>query len=193
MARSQAPYIHVIQIGRAHVWTPGASSWAHKTNSSFLRDRMHSSKESWRTPTVWLGDTSSKSTLAVEVEAGFWWCHSSRCSLKVLPVTVLGMKHPPGNPIGHHREVYTSHHDVLLELSQLLFQCSPPQKWQWWLHGAKARGLTWGARALGVPSLAMACFIMSMRVVSSVGSVKTWSTKSRSEVKDMMICQSISK
>ena len=51
----------------AWVQTPGAGSWARKVNSSFSRDRIHSSEESWRTPTVRLGDMSSKSTSAVVV------------------------------------------------------------------------------------------------------------------------------
>ena len=83
----------------AQVHTPGASSWACKVNSSCLRDRMCSSEESWRMPTVGLGDMPSKSALVVEVEARFWQCHLSRRSLKVLPGTVPGMKHPPGNVI----------------------------------------------------------------------------------------------
>ena len=83
----------------ARVRTPGASSQARRANSSFSRDRIRSSEESWRTPTVGLGDTSSKSTLAVEVETGFCQCHSSRHSLKVFPAMEPGMKRPPGNTI----------------------------------------------------------------------------------------------
>ena len=83
----------------AQVRTPGAISWAHKANSSFSRDRIHSSEESWRTPTVGLGDTSSKNALVVEVETRFCQCHSSRCSLKVFPAMEPGIKLPPGNAI----------------------------------------------------------------------------------------------
>ena len=67
----------------ALIQTSGASSQACRANSSFSRDRICSSEESWRTPTVGLGDTSSRSALAVEVETGFCWCHLLRRSLKV--------------------------------------------------------------------------------------------------------------
>ena len=83
----------------AWVQTPGAGSLAHKVNSSSLSNRICASQESWRTPTVRLGDTSSKSTLVVEVETGFCQCHLSRRSLKVFLVMEPGMKCPPGNMI----------------------------------------------------------------------------------------------
>ena len=83
----------------AQVQTPGASSQACRVNSSFSRDRIHSSEESWRMLTVRLGDMSSKSALAVEVETGFCQCHSSRHSLKVFLVMEPGIKRPPGNVI----------------------------------------------------------------------------------------------
>ena len=113
----------------AQVQTPGAGSWAHKVNSSFSRDRMHSSEESWRTLTVRLGDTSSKSTLAVEVETRFCRCHSSRCSLKVFPVMEPGIKCPPGNAIQPSSwSIHFPSQTYSLSTSQLLFQWSPPQK-----------------------------------------------------------------
>ena len=49
--------------------------------------------------TVGLGDMSSKSALAVEVETGFCQYHSSRCSIKVFLAMEPGIKHPPGNAI----------------------------------------------------------------------------------------------
>ena len=113
----------------ALVRTPGASSRAHRVNSSFLRDRICSSEESWRTPTVGLGDTSSKSTLVVEVETGFCWCHSSRRSLKVFPVMEPGIKRLPGNAIRpSSRSIHFPSRMYSLSTSQLLFQWSPPQK-----------------------------------------------------------------
>ena len=83
----------------ALVRTPGPGSWARRANSSFLRERMCSSEESCRTPTVGLGNTSSKSALAVEVETGFCRYHLSRHSLKVFLAMEPGMKCPPGNVI----------------------------------------------------------------------------------------------
>ena len=55
----------------ALVRTPGAGSQACRVNSSFSRDRICSSKESWRTPTVGLGDTSSKSALAEPLQCKY--------------------------------------------------------------------------------------------------------------------------
>ena len=80
-------------------------------------------------PTVELGNTSSKSVLAVEVETGFCQCHSSRCSLKVFPAMEPGMKRPPGNVIRpSSRSIHLPSQTYSLSMSQLLFQWSPPQK-----------------------------------------------------------------
>ena len=117
------------QAFRALIRTPGPSSRACRVNSSFSRERMHSSEESCRTPTIGLGDTSSKSTLAVEVETGFCRYHSSRRSLKVFLATEPGMKRPPGNAIRpSSRSIHFPSWTYSLSTSQLLFQWSPPQK-----------------------------------------------------------------
>ena len=113
----------------ALVRTPGASSRARRANSSFSSDRICSSEDSWRMPTVGLGDTSSKSMLAVEVETGFCQCHSSSRSLKVFLVMEPGIKCPPGNTIWPlSRSIHFPSRMYSLSTLQLLFQWSPPQK-----------------------------------------------------------------
>ena len=114
----------------AQVWTPGASSRECMANSSFSRDTMHSSEESWRMPTFGLGNTPSKSTLVIGMEARFWWFHSSRQSLKVLLATVPGTKHLPGRAMWPSScSMHFPSWMYSFRASQLLFQCSPPQKY----------------------------------------------------------------
>ena len=58
---------------------------------------MHSSKDSWNIAAAGSGNMPERSELVVDKDGGFWWYHSSRCSLNHLLAMVPGMKHPPGS------------------------------------------------------------------------------------------------
>ena len=80
----------------ALVWVPLSCWRVCSANSSFSRDWMRSSKDSWNVAAAGSGSTPNRSELVVDEGWGFWRYHLSRCSLNHLPVMDPGMKHPPG-------------------------------------------------------------------------------------------------
>ena len=73
------------------------SCWrVRSANSSFLRDWMCSSEDSWNVAAAGSGSTPNRSELVVDEGWGFWQYHSSRRSLNHLPAMDPGMKRPPG-------------------------------------------------------------------------------------------------